>query len=873
MSNFGCSCSMLKIMLSIEHIRRLLFAATAALFVCNISLAAEAERYIPWHLEEAELRFRIEKDDTYSQIPDVHLSDLNKKKKWTGSYYRLNGKVYKKGINMTCPKEVTYKHEKQHRRFVALAGLNDRADSDMSVSFEIYADKRRVYKSEPLAKHMPPLEINVGIPSIAKKIKLVTTGSDMKGKRRASLVSAGYLLRGQHPEVSYAKLYTPGFDARDFEAVVFTTIGQQVPSRLFWTQQNEPMEILFDNSYGSTIYFVYLVRKDKYKPMPSSWEPKAGVTLETRYTSKNYSECKELSGLLKVWDNLAKPVGKSLVDNVHHSFPIHRLGEFGSDSPGKKPRLSLYRYEGFFRTEEAGDYVFATASNWSSHLLVDGNLVISWPGEHNYRAGIRGQKQGKISLEAGVHKLEYLNYSSWGRMFALAAWQRPQEKLGLMARGDFLPVGRFVATAIGYKDLAKDSDSPRQGQAGASFGWQITDDWRLDQEKAALVRMRFDALKAQRSVDYSYRWKFDDGAIETGESIEHVFLRPQMRMVTLEVLKNGEVIAEVRQRIHAHILWDKIQLEPGNISAFEKAISESDFSKVPIGDIVNLYTFADGLERQEWRQQAVAALMKRMDELVAESQHQYFCLELGQYLRSASVRQYEQALKLFTRLRGKSASNTVVRQNAMVSQAELLVQCFGRVQEALKILNHLGERKLHKKIVTRFRMAKAEALIALEQVEEAREILQNLRAGSEQADSIKQQVKDVGRLRAARQLADSTDDPEQLDYAMKKIEEIIANDPVKLLMPNLNLIKLDVHLARKEYPVAFYLAERLNKLDLSNYHRSQILVRQIKALCGIKAVDQAKVIYETIAADYPYSPAVAEARKVIIETVVAGQKQ
>jgi len=108
---------------------------------------------------------------------------------------------------------------------------------------------------------------------------------------------------------------------------------------------------------------------------------------------------------------------------------------------------------------------------------------------------------------------------------------------------------------------------------------------------------------------------------------------------------------------------------------------------------------------------------------------------------------------------------------------------------------------------------------------------------------------------------------------MEKIEAIIADDPVKLLMPNLNLIKLDVHLARKEYLIAFYLAERLNKLELSNYHRSQILVRQIKALCGIRAVEQAKVIYETIATDYPYSPAVAEARKVIIETVVAGQKQ
>jgi len=877
---------MLKTMLSVEHIRRLLFAVTAALFVCGIGLAAEAGRSVPWHLEDAAFRFRIEKDPDYSQIPDVHLSDLNKKKKWTGSYYRLNGKVYKKGINMTCPGEVTYKHEKQHRRFVALAGLNDRAEPNMSVSFEIYADKRRVYKSELLTKHMPPVEINVGIPSTAKKIKLITTGSDMKGKRRASLVNAGYLLRGQNPEVSYAKLFMPGFDARDFEAVVFTTIGQRVPSRLFWTGADEPMEILFDNSYGSTIYFVYLVHKEKYKSASSVWEPKAGVTLETRYTGKNYPECKELSGLLKVWNNVAEPVGKSLVDNVHHSFPIHRLGEFGSDSTGKKPRLALYRYEGFFQTEEAGQYVFATASNWSSHLLIDGKIVVSWPGEHDYKAGIKGEEQGKISLEAGVHKLEYLNYSPWGKMFTLAAWQRPQEKLSLMARSDFLPVGRFVATAIGYKDLAKDGDSPRQGQAGASFKWQITDDWRLDQEKAALIRMRFDALKAERNVDYSYRWKFDDGTIETGESIEHVFLRPEMRTVTLEVLKNQEVIAEVKQKIHVHLLWDKIQLEPGNEQAFEKSISESNFEKLPIGDIVNLYTFADGLERQLWRQRAVAALMKRMDELVAESQQQYFCLELGQYLRSASVRQYEQALKLFARLHEKSAPNPVVRQNAMVSQAELLVQCFGKAQEALKILNLLEERKLDKKIVTRFRMAKAEALIALEQVEEAREILQSGnsagRTGSEQPppetsggkpDSIKQDVKDVGLLRHARQLVNSTDDPEQLDYAMEKIEVIIADDPVKLLMPNLNLIKLDVHLARKEYLIAFYLAERLNKLELSNYHRSQILVRQIKALCGIKAVEQAKVIYETMTTKYPYSPAVAEAKKAIVETVMAGQNR
>jgi len=851
---------MLKVVFLKRWYMGLLGAAAIVLLVCDIGLASQNGRSVPWHIEDAAFRIRIDKDPAYSQAPDVHLSDSRKsedKRQWNGSYYRLNGKVYKKGITMSCPGKATYKHQKEYRRFVALAGLSSRADPNMSVRLDVFADKRRIYRSEPITKYMQPIEINVGLPSTAKNIKLETTGTNVNSQGRLRLVDAGFLLRGGNPEVSYAKLYMPGYDARDYEPVVYTSIGQEVPSRIFQTQEDEPMEILFDNSLGSTIYFVYLVPKSKYKPAPSEWEPKAGVTLETKYTTKNYSECKKLPGLLKVWNNNAKPVDKTLVDNIHNSFPIHHL----PDLKGSKPRLALYRYEGFFRIEKAGQYVFATASNWASHLFVDGKLVISWPGEHSYRSGIRGQKQGKVSLKAGVHKLEYLNYSLWGKMFTLAAWQKPKEKLGIMARDDFLPVERFVATAIGYKDLTKD---------GGSFKWQAIDDWRLDQDKEAMVRMRFDVMEAKQDGYYSYRWKFDDGKIESGKSIEHIFFKPQMRTVILEILKGSKVVAEVKQKIDVYVIPDKIQLEPGSEQAFEKAVSDSDFNKVPIGDIVNLYAFADGLERQQWRQRTVAALLKRIDELVSDSEHWDFCLELGRYLRSASIRQYEQALRFFGRLSEKSAGNTLVYQSAGVSQAELLVQCFGKAQEALDILSQLEKRKkLDKKIVTRFRIAQAEALIALEQIEEAREILKNLEVG----DSNKEQVKDIGMLRHARQLADDTDDPEQLDYAMENIEKIIADDPVKLLMPNLNLIRLDVHLARKEYLIAFYLAERLNKLELSNYYRSQILVRQIKALCGTQAVDQAKVIYETIVSRYPYSPAVAEAKKAIVETVVEGQKR
>ena len=292
---------MLKVVFSKGWNIWLLCAAAMVLLVCDIGLASQNGRSVPWHLDNAAFRIRIEKDSAYSQAPDVHLSDSKKskdKRQWNGSYYRLNGKVYKKGITLSCPGKATYKHKKEYRRFVALAGLSSRADPNMSVRLDVFADKRRIYKSEPITKYMQPIEINVGLPSTAKEIKLATTGTDMKGKRRLSLVDAGFLLRGGNPEVSYAKLYMPGYDARDYESVVFTTIGQEVPSRIFQAQQDEPMEILFDNTRGSTIYFVYLVPKDKYKPARSEWEPKAGVTLETRYTTKNYSECKKLPGLL-----------------------------------------------------------------------------------------------------------------------------------------------------------------------------------------------------------------------------------------------------------------------------------------------------------------------------------------------------------------------------------------------------------------------------------------------------------------------------------------------------------------------------------------------------------------------------------------------
>jgi hypothetical protein len=351
-----------------------------------------------------------------------------------------------------------------------------------------------------------------------------------------------------------------------------------------------------------------------------------------------------------------------------------------------------------------------------------------------------------------------------------------------------------------------------------------------------------------------------------------VFLRPGLRTVTLKVSQGNEVLAEVTHIVHVHPLPDKVNFEPSNIQTFEKAISESDFNKIPIGDLINLYAFAEQAERSQLKQQVVASLMNRRDELVAESQHQLFCFKLGKHLCSALMQQYDQALELFARLREKSIETSVCQQ-AGICQAELLIQCKGYAKEALGVLNQLEEEKnLDKKTAYRHGRAKAEALIALGEVEQTREVLSMLRDSYKGHQVTGQELKDAGMLRHARLLAENSDEPVQLDYAMEKIETVIENDPLKMLMPNLNLIRLDIHLARKEYQIAFHLAERLNKLELNNYYRLEVFSRQIKALCSAKAVEQARVIYESMAKEYPYSSMVAEAKKVIVQTVMAAQK-
>lgn len=434
-----------------------------------------------------------------------------------------------------------------------------------------------------------------------------------------------------------------------------------------------------------------------------------------------------------------------------------------------------------------------------------------------------------------------------------------------MTRGDFLPVGRYTARSIGYQ---------KTGAGCGGFKWRVIDDLRWGREDMPLVAMEFTALPAENRANYSYRWSFDDDTTEIGPAVEHVFLQPGMRTVSLEIMTGQTVIDKVTEEVYVHALWEKVSADLQSTDHFEKAIFQDDLDLVPIDELISLYRFAEGINQTTWKQRTAAVLTQRIDELIEDKKNGRFCLDLGRDLQSIELRRYEEALMVFSQLASSRTQNSAVRYRARLAHAELLLYYFGRADQSREVLRQLGEEKNpDDKTNQRRILLYAETLVALGRIDEARRTLRitpRLPEKSKPQESGKddegiRNIRHLGLLRRSRQIVENRQEPDQLEYASENIETIVREAPLRLLWPSLNLVRLDIYLARRKYSCALRLCERLDRLELSEQERAELMARKVETLCGMRNMEEAKTVYEKITKDYPYSFAVSRARKAITE--------
>ena len=853
---------------TLRFFRDILCCAVVVLSITADAMSQEPAGTSGWHENDAGLRFRIEKDYSHSLIPDVSLLDIepDKKsknvKKWIDENrwikrYQINGKLCQNILPSFGSGFITYNLNRDYIHFVARAGIVDGADPNTSVTFEVYADKRLIFRAGPLTPQKPLAEINTAIPARSKQIRLITKAPENKYLSRAKWVDPGFMLRGEYPEVSLVRLYVPGHNPDDFvPEVIATNSGARVNSTVLSAGRGEPMDILFESPKANPSYLVYLVPKNKRTNTSQSWEPRTGLVLRTKWAKKGLRSSDRLPEFMKAFNGAAKPVGSSLVDDIHHAFGIHPLPEYETPRQGG---FGFHHYTGFFKVDKNGKYRFATISRYDSYISVDDNLVVGWPGRHDVNRARRGEKQGTISLEPGVHKLEYFLCSPWPEMFAVAAWKKPGEELRVMTRTDFVGVGRFKAVS---------ADLGEPNQVYAAFEWSAVDDFRLEQTGPCFVAMQFDAVRPDPLTRYSYRWSFDDGTTAEGETVEHVFLRPGLRKVRLEVGLQGKTLAINEHEVYVHPQWDKCFMNISDTDSFNKVIRQRNLDKAPPKDLVNLFILADKADRPGWKELATTGLSGNLAGLVQESGDTDFLFDFGRYLLGPELKQYGKSLELFNLLRQKSNAETSVRQQAGICETEILTAYFGKNDQALAVLEQLpAADSMRDDLAARLALAKAQAMLGLGRTTEAVELVEQLSALSNSADKANLKVKHTGLIRHARVLAENQDDPNQLDYAMANIETVVAEDPAKIFSPGLNLVKLDIHLARAEFQAVFHLTERLKNLQLSDYDIAEVLARQVFASCGLKNVEKAKAVYAQLSNDYPYNPATEKAKQAIIQAI------
>jgi len=155
-------------------------------------------------------------------LPTVYLSDLRPVKAtsgWNGeprrdlsiddNPIRIGGELFKRGIGTHAVSEIIYKVRTNCKRFVASVGVDDEKDSG-SVTFEVYADDKQIYKSGTVAHNDTWKIVDVALPKGTKRLRLVVgDAGDGIACDHADWANAGFITEGEaEPEVEPLE---PGF--------------------------------------------------------------------------------------------------------------------------------------------------------------------------------------------------------------------------------------------------------------------------------------------------------------------------------------------------------------------------------------------------------------------------------------------------------------------------------------------------------------------------------------------------------------------------------------------------------------------------------------------------------------------------------------
>jgi hypothetical protein len=616
---------------------------------------------------------------------------------------------------------------------------------------------------------------------------------------------------------------------------VFDDSGQAVGSEVVSTAPGQPTMILFDSSSDSKHYDLYFGATD-WPPLPLK-DDKEGVWLESRVGDGR--EIDKLPDLLDAW-NKAKVEGRAVVPGIFE----------GGNRFGPQKNLLLH-FTGYFTTTAKEHLDFAIMSTDSTFVLVDGKEVVEWPGGHDWRGGMQAQHQGGVDLDPGKHTLDYYNdyFQSTGPplLACLAVKGGPMDTWQMMQPNNPLFTPTNQANVMDY--AAQGSAAPALVADYAAKDQSVVEH---DNPDLGFITLTLTCYPAQ---DGTVTWLFDDGTTATGQTVDHLFPRPGLRAVQMQVTDSNNSVRPSRQVIDVHPDWHLLTTTPPDLHAPDKAdILSRDPATFSPGDIAGCFAVFGTYQATDGLMKLLPAATAQMKN-IADADLPY--MKTGILALSPDLSNAAAIIPLLRALAdrcGTAPALAAIGSWARLNLAQLLLLTSDKTDEVQALVSAINPPALEGDDHRRFDILRADLLLATGKIDDARKLYQDI-TGDPSGPDARSGVRQTGRIGQARVFLDRGD----LESAEDAMNQVAWESPNEKLDSDWELTRLRLYQAQKLPDVALIYAKRLLPV-ITGGDRSELLFQLTQLAADKGDHDLAGKILAELLQKHAYSEEAAKAK-------------
>lgn len=582
---------------------------------------------------------------------------------------------------------------------------------------------------------------------------------------------------------------------------VFNENGVGVGSRIISSAPGEPLALVFDSSAGGQHYDIYLGCSD-WPPLPLK-DDHDGVLLETR--AGDGKTIDNLPAMLDAWNKATTIEGRAIVPGIFE----------GGNRFGPESNLLLH-FTGWFYGMANEHLQLNPMSTDASFVLVDGKEVVEWPGRHNIWGGMHGEHVGAIDIGVGLHQLDYYNAYVEPKGPPLLACLGV--KGGALDKWTSCMPGNTFFTPTAHAHVI---DYAVQGTNAPplAIDWQpkVQSVVAPDVSDIGFITL---SLTCRPPQDGTVTWTFDDGTTAVGENVDHLFPRPGMRAVQVEVKSSTAAVAPVRQILHVHPDWAKLNTSPPALAPEAQAdILARDPASFNASDLAGCAAVFGTFKATDALLKLQPAICAKMKD-IADADLPYIrqaALFLSPDLANAKAS--DALLRALADRCGNNPALAAVASPARLALAQLTLLTTDHTDEVKSLLAAVSVPSLNGKEHRAYKMMQADLAMATGDIASARKQYDALTANPSGPDA-RSSVRQTGRIGQARVFLDRKDD----EGAEDALDEVVQHAPLEKLAPDWTLTRLRLYQDQGLPDVAYLYAKRLLPV-ITGGERSELLFR------------------------------------------------